>query len=170
MKAVTIINTCSIVSSFVGLVLSLYAYSIELNKEHDPDYQALCDISDYISCSKVFLSEYGKGFGLVTHLVGEDSVLNQPNSLMGIVFYAILIVLSCVNSTTWTKVLVALTALSNVTSVYLAYILFVVLQDLCVVCISTYVVNFISLLLAVTKLKKLSPKISRSSRKRKKKN
>lgn len=37
---------------------------------------------------------YGKGFGIVRHIFGEDSVLNQPNSLGGMLFYCVLIVLS----------------------------------------------------------------------------
>lgn len=33
---------------------------------------------------------YGKGFGVVGSIFGDDSVLNQPNSLGGIIFYLIM--------------------------------------------------------------------------------
>jgi hypothetical protein len=41
-----------------------------------------------------FSCRYGKGFGIVRNIFGEDSVLNQPNSLGGMLFYCILIALS----------------------------------------------------------------------------
>jgi hypothetical protein len=37
---------------------------------------------------------YGKGFGIARHIFGEDSILNQPNSLGGMLFYCIMIGLS----------------------------------------------------------------------------
>ena len=43
---------------FVGISLSAYALHVELSKEHNKDYKALCDISEHMSCSKVFSSKY----------------------------------------------------------------------------------------------------------------
>ena len=48
------------------------------------------DISEHISCSKVFTSKYGKGFGIVGPLLGEESPFNVANGLNGIFFYIIL--------------------------------------------------------------------------------
>ncbi|KAG0715002.1 Vitamin K epoxide reductase complex subunit 1 [Chionoecetes opilio] len=79
--------------SCVGVMLSTYALHVEVSKEANTTYRALCDISAAVSCSKVFTSRFGKGFGLVGQLLGEDHVLNQPNSIFGIIFYAIIIIL-----------------------------------------------------------------------------
>ena len=59
-------------------------------KKADENYVALCDIDETVSYSKVFTSKYGKGFGLVELLNGDENhPLNQPNSLYGIIFYAL---------------------------------------------------------------------------------
>jgi hypothetical protein len=36
-----------------------------------------------------FLNRFGRGFGLLEHIVGRESILNQPNSIFGIIFYII---------------------------------------------------------------------------------
>lgn len=41
---------------FFGMGLSYYAYVVEMTKEHDDNYVAMCDISEHMSCSKVFMS------------------------------------------------------------------------------------------------------------------
>lgn len=41
----------------IGLSLSTYAFYVETKAEGDKDYKAMCDISERMSCSKVFLSE-----------------------------------------------------------------------------------------------------------------
>jgi len=75
----------------VGLILSGYSYYVHMAKKADENYVALCDFDETISCSKVFTSKYGKGFGLVELITGEEEhPLNQPNSLYGIIFYATL--------------------------------------------------------------------------------
>ncbi|MED6276709.1 Vitamin K epoxide reductase complex subunit 1-like protein 1 [Characodon lateralis] len=72
----------------LGILLSLYAFHVEREKARDPTYMAMCDVSSSISCSKVFSSRWGRGFGLLGSIFGNDSVLNQPNSVYGILFYA----------------------------------------------------------------------------------
>merc|ERR1712062_617739 len=91
---------CAILSRWLSLLLyvsgiglSSYAYYVEVAKEADEKYVALCDINEDISCSRVFSSKYGKGFGLVGPFLGQDHVLNQPNALYGIGFYSILTLL-----------------------------------------------------------------------------
>ncbi|PSN36255.1 Vitamin K epoxide reductase complex subunit 1-like protein 1 [Blattella germanica] len=140
----------------VGLALSYYAYVVETSKEHDEKYEAMCDISEHMSCSKAFTSPYGRGFGLVRHIFGEDSPLNVPNSLGGLLFYCIVIALNMVNTAQATKMMLGLVVVSNLASVYLAYILYFVLYDFCVVCVSTYIVNFVNLVLVSMKLRRLS--------------
>ncbi|CAG0921642.1 unnamed protein product [Notodromas monacha] len=78
---------------FAGALVSSYGLYTELRKEADPDYAPLCDLHEYISCSKAFDSKFGKGFGIVGPLLGEDSSLNQYNSLYGIISYSLLFVI-----------------------------------------------------------------------------
>jgi len=150
-----IINLGLRMSSFVGFALAVYAYIVETSKEDDPNYVAMCDINEHMSCSRVFTSKYGRGFGLLYHMVGKDSVLNQPNSVGGMIFYTMMVVLSYLDSVPITKMLVGFSLVSNMCSIYLAGILYFVLHDFCVVCVSTYVVNAINLALTIMKLKTL---------------
>ena len=41
---------------------------------------------------------YGKGFGLLQHVVGKDHWLNQPNTVFGLAFYTILIIMGELHS------------------------------------------------------------------------
>lgn len=42
----------------IGLLLSVYALHVELSRERNPDYRAMCDLGESVSCSKVFTSRY----------------------------------------------------------------------------------------------------------------
>ncbi|KAG9267407.1 vitamin K epoxide reductase complex subunit 1-like protein 1 [Astyanax mexicanus] len=126
----------------LGLLLSVYALHVELSKEHDPKYRAMCDLAESVSCSKVFTSRWGRGFGLVQIVTGEDSILNQPNSLLGIVFYSLQLGLGQMLSGSAAHALVIMSWVSVAGSIYLASILVFILGDFCVVCVSTYIVNF----------------------------
>ncbi|KTG02583.1 hypothetical protein cypCar_00024213 [Cyprinus carpio] len=70
-----------------GILISLYAFHVEREKTRDANYRAMCDLSSSISCSKVFTSRWGRGFGLLGTIFGNDSAVNQPNSVYGILFY-----------------------------------------------------------------------------------
>lgn len=134
--------------SCVGIMLSTYALHVEVAKEGNKSYQAMCDISSSISCSKVFTSRYGRGFGLIGQLFGEDHFLNQPNSIFGIIFYCIVIILGEAKTLKVAKIQLGLVASSNLMSMYLAYLLYFVLRDFCVICVSTYIVNVLLTLVA----------------------
>jgi len=41
---------------FFGMGLSYYSYVVEMAKEHDDKYVAMCDINEHMSCSKAFMS------------------------------------------------------------------------------------------------------------------
>ncbi|XP_060950688.1 vitamin K epoxide reductase complex subunit 1 [Limanda limanda] len=125
-----------------GLALSLYALHVEVSKESNPDYRAMCDLGESVSCSKVFTSRWGRGFGLVQFFVAQDSLLNQPNSLLGILFYTLQMGLGLSLSRKAAKLLVFFSWVSVAGSLYLAFILAFVLGDFCMVCVSTYIVNF----------------------------
>lgn len=128
----------------LGFCLSLYALHVERNAEEDIEYVAFCDISNRISCSKVFLSKYGKIF---SHLgvIAEDSCLDFPNALFGAIFYLLLASIYSVSKLNKaflvSNVLLLLAVTSMVLSAYLSYILAFVLQDVCVICYSTYICN-----------------------------
>ncbi|XP_034991170.1 vitamin K epoxide reductase complex subunit 1 [Zootoca vivipara] len=135
-----------------GLALSAYAFHVETSKERDAAYRAMCDISAAVSCSRVFTSRWGRGFGLVATFLGPRSAFNQPNSVFGIAFYTLQILLGFSNSGLAAIALLGSSVVSMVGSLYLAYILFFVLHDFCVVCISTYLLNFALLLLNYKRL------------------
>ncbi|KAM4524376.1 vitamin K epoxide reductase complex subunit 1 [Odontesthes bonariensis] len=134
-----------IVLCLFGLVLSVYALHVELSRERDPDYRAMCDLGESVSCSKVFISRWGRGFGLVQFFVAKDSLLNQPNSVLGILFYTLQMGLGLSLSKKAALALVLSSWVSVAGSLYLASILAFVLGDFCMVCVSTYIVNFVLL-------------------------
>ncbi|XP_011632153.1 vitamin K epoxide reductase complex subunit 1-like protein 1 [Pogonomyrmex barbatus] len=134
----------------IGLGLSYYAYAVETKREQDDSYTPLCDISEHISCTKVFMTEFGKGFGLFP----KDSVFNVPNSLYGLAFYTQIAILSMSNNYTCSIVVIALGIVSNIFSLYLAHILYLY-RDICIVCVSTYIVNAVIVFLAINKFRKL---------------
>ncbi|XP_013917568.1 PREDICTED: vitamin K epoxide reductase complex subunit 1 [Thamnophis sirtalis] len=139
-----------------GLALSIYAWHVETSKERDAAYRAMCDISPDISCSKVFTSRWGRGFGLVAGILGPHSLFNQPNSVFGIIFYILQILLGLFHHNLAAIALVASSFVSIAGSLYLAYILFYVLHDFCVICISTYILNFALLFINYKRLGYLS--------------
>uniref|UniRef100_A0A3Q2CGR8 vitamin-K-epoxide reductase (warfarin-sensitive) n=1 Tax=Cyprinodon variegatus TaxID=28743 RepID=A0A3Q2CGR8_CYPVA len=126
----------------LGLVLSVYALHVELSRERDPDYRAMCDLGESVSCSKVFTSRWGRGFGLVQLFLANDSILNQPNSVLGILFYTLQMGLGMSLSKKAALALVLSSWVSVAGSIYLASILAFVLGDFCMVCVSTYIINF----------------------------
>ena len=56
------IRSCFAFFCFAGIALSSYAFYVETKKEHDDSYVAMCDISESMSCTKVFSSKYTKLF------------------------------------------------------------------------------------------------------------
>merc|ERR1719188_1875059 len=77
-----------------------------------------------MSCSKVFSSKWGKGFGLVEDLLGPEHPLNQKNSVFGIIFYSLIMLLAFINVGFIAKLQMFLCLLSVGGSVYLGYILY----------------------------------------------
>ena len=142
--------------SIIGLLLSCYALYVEhkavaaMTIDPSKPYVAACDLSSTVSCSKVFTSKYGRMlsyFGFVE----KDSVLDQPNAALGILFYGIALMLP-----TWKFIpsgvrrvgMFLASFLSCASSAWLGYILVTVLNDICVVCVSTYVCNGCILILS----------------------
>lgn len=76
-----------------GILLSIYTYHVEPEKERDPEHPALCDLGPWVKCSTALASRWGRGFGLLGSIFGKDGVLNQPNSVFGLVFYILQLLL-----------------------------------------------------------------------------
>ncbi len=117
----------------IGFALSFYGYYVEQQVEKNPSYKAACDISDQVSCTKAFKSPYGKLFGI-------------SNTLVGMVFYALIFVLAMLGFQQLVKYLAMAGAAA---AVLFAYLLYVKVKSYCLVCTLTYVVN---LLLLITTL------------------
>ncbi|OAD54340.1 Vitamin K epoxide reductase complex subunit 1-like protein 1, partial [Eufriesea mexicana] len=149
-KSVRKLNAGIVTICIVGFTLSSYAHYIEKAKEKDDLYEAICDISEHLSCTKAFSSEYGKGFGIIP----ETSLLYMPNAVYGLIFYVLIAILSLWNRYVTSALVVTLGICANIGTIYLASILYK-LNNVCVVCVSLYVVNAILLILAVKKHRKL---------------
>ncbi|KAL5017490.1 hypothetical protein ScPMuIL_007079 [Solemya velum] len=130
-----------ILINLFGILVSSYALHVEVEKEKNPGYRAMCDFNDSMSCSRVLTSEYGRGFGVTSLLVGKEHFLNMRNCTLGIVFYSLQILMAVCPGYWSTQLLLYSSAVSILGSVYLAYILLFVLKDICVVCFTTYLVN-----------------------------
>ncbi|XP_052454572.1 vitamin K epoxide reductase complex subunit 1-like protein 1 [Carassius gibelio] len=135
-----------------GILLSLYAFHVEREKTRDANYRAMCDLSSSISCSKVFTSRWGRGFGLLGTIFGNDSAVNQPNSVYGILFYIFQLLLGLTASAMAALILMTTSIASVMGSLYLGYILYFVLKDFCLICITTYALNFILFVLNYKRL------------------
>lgn len=120
-----------ILISIIGILLSVYAYYVEI-KSKEKNYHAGCDISNKISCTKIFNSRYGK-------LVGVS------NSLLGIIFYFVVIVLFYIRF----ELIFYMTLLSVLGSLYLAYLQFFRIKSFCLVCSSVYILNILLLIFSV---------------------
>merc|ERR1712004_386355 len=154
-------NVAALILCVLGTLLSAYAYYVETSKESDPSFRAFCDFSSSMSCSKVFTSRYGRGFGILEHLVGQKHWLNQPNSVFGIIFYMIQVAITLTRDPVLACAQVVFATIANIGSVYLAYILFFVLGDFCIVCVSMYIVNFGLLVTTVVRGGKLAALLKR---------
>ena len=64
-------RSATLLVCLAGVALSAYALYVEFKMAEDPEYRALCDVDEKISCTKVLNSTYARGFGLVNKVVGE---------------------------------------------------------------------------------------------------
>lgn len=92
-------------------------------------------------------------------VLGQDSILNQSNSIFGCIFYTLQLLLGCLRAR-WASILLLLSSLvSLIGSVYLAWILFFVLYDFCIVCITTYAINVGLVMLSLRKVQEPQGKV-----------
>ncbi|XP_007894766.1 vitamin K epoxide reductase complex subunit 1-like protein 1 isoform X2 [Callorhinchus milii] len=95
---------------------------------------------------------WGRGFGLVEIIFGTDSALNQPNSIYGLIFYTLQLLLGMTVSAMAALILMTSSIVSVVGAMYLSYILYFVLKDFCIICIAMYILNIILLIINYKRL------------------
>jgi len=127
----------------IGFVLAVYALHVETTKARDPSYRAMCDIASRVSCSLVFTSEYGTGFGIIGKVLGTDSLFNLPNGFYGLLCYPLFLATSLTKDKRVALIQLLFGVAGVLLSVYLAFAMVYFLGDACVVCIATYLVNFL---------------------------
>jgi vitamin-K-epoxide reductase (warfarin-sensitive) len=114
-----------IILALAGLSIALYGYIEEKRARADVQYHAMCDLSDRISCSKVFLSPYG-------------SLLGMSNALVGAFYYAFVLIATLLG---FVDFIFYSAIAAIIVSCYLAYLLIVKIKAYCVVCTSLYLIN-----------------------------
>lgn len=119
--------------SGIGIVLSLYTLYLHWKLSRAASYKAVCDLNDRFSCSKTIASEEGKIFGI-------------PNGVYGIVFYAVLLILTFSD---FTNYIFPLIFSGVIASLYFAYNLYFKVKTVCLVCNSIYVVNILLFIFAL---------------------
>ncbi len=120
------------VLAIAGCVVSAYMLYLERQLAQNYDYKAACDLSDYVSCSKVAKSAYSKIGGV-------------PGSVIGIIFYGVIALCAYMDQINF---VLYLSAFGVVMSVYLAYIIFFKIKAACPLCISMYVINALLFILS----------------------
>ena len=111
--------------SLIGLTISVYGIIVERKIQQDALYKPSYDISDTISCSRAFLSPYGKIFGI-------------SNIWISAFYYATLAIMSI---TPYDNIIFFIIILGLLVSIVFAYILYFKVRSACPICISLYLVN-----------------------------
>lgn len=118
--------------SLLGLAICLYGLFIERRIGADPQYKAVCDLSDKISCTKTFLSPWNKILGISNIYIG----------MLAYIWMAFLAIMS------YSTLIFITASLLGLVTLCLAYILFVKTKIVCPICILIYIVNGVLFVLA----------------------
>ncbi len=116
----------------LGLLLSIYSLYVEKKLEAQKSYSPVCDISKEVSCSAAFTSKYAKTLGI-------------ENSILGIAFYTLILVLSV---TSYASLILYLAIAGILASIRLAYISYFKLKNFCLICSGIYIVSLLLLILS----------------------
>nr|XP_016928307.1 vitamin K epoxide reductase complex subunit 1 [Drosophila suzukii] len=119
-----------------GLAISVYSLYVKMKLEEDENYRPMCDVNENISCSLVFKSVYGEGFGL-----GEITKLNFPNGAIGCVFYLLYFLSSFYQNHWLCLAQLVICTLTLFLCVYLGFLLLFVFYDCCLVCLAIYFIH-----------------------------
>ena len=60
-----------LVVAVLGVVVSAYSVYVEGQKREDENYEAVCDITSWSSCTSAFEHPVGTGFGFVCQITGD---------------------------------------------------------------------------------------------------
>ena len=120
------------ITAVCGFLISLYALYVRDKVLKAPTYSPICDIRANISCSKAFGSRYSKTMGV-------------PNPLAGLLFYALVFVLSF----SYPHLVIYPVSASVLFSLYLAYISYIKQKNFCLVCTLTYLINIALLVITI---------------------
>ena len=116
-----------LILSILGIAISIYGLYVEHRKKKYNQYTPVCDINNKINCSKALTSKFGKHFGI-------------SNTVYGIIFYSILIILNTLNLKI---IILILSTTSIIITLYLAHKLYYQIKNVCLVCTFTYLVNIL---------------------------
>jgi len=114
-----------IVLAAIGLLISIYGITIERKLQENVQYKAACDLSDTISCTRPFLSAYGKMLGI-------------SNIWASAFYYIAILVAAFIHMP---LILLLITSAGLAATVVFAYILYFKIKSLCLICTSLYIVN-----------------------------
>src|SRR5688572_16118989 len=137
----------ALVFALLGLGASAASSYVHYQLVSDPTYTSFCDVSATVSCTQAYLSKYG-------------SILGVPVALLGIAFFAIVLMMialapkprviaggkktrsaesTVVEGESIAGCVLVLSAVGLAFSVYLAWASFFQLRAVCVLCALTYV-------------------------------
>ena len=60
-----------LVAAVLGVVVSAYSVYVEGRKREDEDFQPVCNINSWSSCTSAFEHPVGTGFGFVCQITGD---------------------------------------------------------------------------------------------------
>lgn len=120
----------------LGFCVSTYAFYAHKRLDANANYQAVCDLSNRVSCTRTFESEYGKFLGI-------------PIGFYGMAFYALIAFL---NAYGYVDFVLILSIAAVIVSGALAYILYFKIKNICLICNSIYVINILLLIFSVLQI------------------
>ncbi|HET6372634.1 MAG TPA: vitamin K epoxide reductase family protein [Candidatus Polarisedimenticolia bacterium] len=120
-------------SALLGLGASSVSSYVHYNLLTKPAYSSFCDVSATVSCTEAYTSQYGSFMGV-------------PVAILGVVFFAVVLVLTGVAGRpsssareTVPAYLFVLSTIGLAFALYLAWASYVVLKVFCILCALTYV-------------------------------
>ncbi len=120
----------------IGFCIAAYAYWLDRKIKYQPNYKPVCDINDFVSCTKPIKSSY-------------SNIFFVSNALVGMSFYGVVISLALLNAT---KLLFIASLGACIASFFLAYLLFFKIKSLCLLCTSLYLINAVLLWMSIKEL------------------
>lgn len=120
------------ITAAAGALLSIYTLYVEYRLKKNADYHAVCDISNKMSCTRTFHSNYGKMFGI-------------SNGWWGLLFYMLVAGLLFYGKN---DLVLYAAVFGLLFSARLAYILYFKLKNFCLLCNGIYLVNILLLVFA----------------------